>query len=130
MNFFLLDHYNFQPGATSLRLLFHSDASGSGRGFRVRYKMVRDCNSYFYDISPSSITDTSSASCFTRISETSGTINTPYHSKNYPANLDCVYQFARCVALNDISSLGLVFRCSVFKLNSLCAPARFTSRID
>ena len=92
----LLDHYNFQPGATAIRLVFHSDATGSGRGFRLRYKMTNDCSSYFYDIQPSGIPPNfGSASCFTRISETSGTINTPYHPKNYPENLDCVYQFVR-----------------------------------
>ena len=50
------DHYNFQPGATALRFWFHSDATGSaGRGFRFRYKMVTDCSSYFYEITPSGI---------------------------------------------------------------------------
>ena len=89
------DHYNFQPGATAMRLLFHSDASEGGRGFRIRYKLVSDCSSYFYSIQPSAIPNTGSATCFTRISEGSGSINTPYHPKNYSENLDCVYQFTR-----------------------------------
>lgn len=91
-----IDHYNYQPGATAIRLLFHSDATGNSRGFRIRYKMVEDCSSYFFDIQPSGIPpNVGSATCFTRISEASGTINTPYHPKNYPENLDCVYQFVR-----------------------------------
>lgn len=90
------DHFNFQPGATAIRFLFHSDAATSGRGFRFRYKMVDDCSSYFFNIQPSGIPpNVGSATCFTRISEASGTINTPYHPKTYPENLDCVYQFVR-----------------------------------
>lgn len=89
------DHYNFQPGATAIRLLFHSDSSESGRGFRIRYKLVNDCSSYFYSIRPSGIPNTGSASCFTRISESSGSINTPYYPKNYSDNLDCIYRFTR-----------------------------------
>ena len=58
--------------------------------------MVEDCSSYFFDIQPSGIPpNVGSATCFTRISEASGTINTPYHPKTYPENLDCVYQFVR-----------------------------------
>lgn len=51
---YFLDHYNFQPGATAIRFWFHSDSTGtSGRGFRLRYKMAKDCSSYFHDIIPS-----------------------------------------------------------------------------
>lgn len=88
-------HYNFQPGATALRLVFHSGARGNGRGFRLRYRLVSECSSYFNVVVPSTIPRAGNATCFTKISETSGTINTPYHSKNYPENLDCVYQFVR-----------------------------------
>ncbi len=62
-----VDHYNFQQGATALRVAFHSDASGSGRGFRFRYKLVSDCSSYFTEVIPSNIPGAGTASCFTKV---------------------------------------------------------------
>jgi len=36
-----------------------------------------------------------SPSCFTHVTESRGTINTPYFPRNYPSNVDCVYEFLR-----------------------------------
>nr|XP_027216554.1 uncharacterized protein LOC113809224 [Penaeus vannamei] len=43
----------------------------------------------------STIPGTSGAPCYTRITDSRGTINTPYYPKKYPESLDCVYEFIR-----------------------------------
>lgn len=90
--------YLFQPGASSIRLVFHAGEMSEGRtGFRIRYELLTTCLGPYQTQNPpiSSIPGTTDALCYTRITDTKGTINTPYHPNKYPDNLDCVYEFVR-----------------------------------
>ncbi|KAK2717564.1 complement C1s subcomponent-like [Artemia franciscana] len=104
--------YVFQPGAMSLRLQFQSDSQGTRKGFRIRYKVVEECMGLFLDTSPSIIPGSGGALCQTRIQDLSGTINTPYHPKKYPDNLDCIYEFVRA----DQFVCGVRMRAQQFEL--------------
>ncbi|KAK7083689.1 hypothetical protein SK128_022856, partial [Halocaridina rubra] len=90
--------YLYQPGSTSIRFVFHaSEMPESRKGFRIRYDVLTSCPGPYQTQNPpiSPIPGTSGAPCYTRITDTRGTINTPYHPKKYPENLDCVYEFIR-----------------------------------
>ncbi|XP_076036503.1 neuropilin-1a-like isoform X2 [Oratosquilla oratoria] len=90
--------YLFQPDATAIRLVFHAGDLTEGRtGFRIRYELLKTCFGPYQTQDPpvSSIPGTGGAGCYTRITDTRGTINTPYHPKKYPNGLDCVYEFVR-----------------------------------
>ncbi|XP_050728616.1 neuropilin-2-like isoform X2 [Eriocheir sinensis] len=90
--------YLFQPGASALRLVFHAGDMSEGRkGFRVKYDVLTTCPGPYQtqNLPISLIPGTTGAPCYTRIVDTRGTINTPYHPKPYPENLDCIYEFVR-----------------------------------
>ncbi|XP_068212822.1 protein SpAN-like isoform X1 [Palaemon carinicauda] len=96
--------YLFQPGASAIRFVFHSSERTEGRkGFRIRYELITSCPGPYQTQNPpiSTIPGTSrgpgsaGAPCYTRITDSRGTINTPYHPKMYPDNLDCVYEFIK-----------------------------------
>ncbi|XP_045104074.1 neuropilin-2-like isoform X2 [Portunus trituberculatus] len=90
--------YLFQPGSSALRLVFHAGQEAEGRtGFKVKYDLLTTCPGPYQtqNLPISFIPGTTGAPCYTRIVDTRGTINTPYHPKPYPENLDCVYEFVR-----------------------------------
>ncbi|XP_069974043.1 protein SpAN isoform X2 [Penaeus vannamei] len=91
-------HYLFQPGAEAIRFVFHAGEAHEGRrGFRIRYEVMTTCPGPYQTQNPpiSTIPGTSGAPCYTRITDSRGTINTPYYPKKYPESLDCVYEFIR-----------------------------------
>ncbi|XP_042239396.1 neuropilin-2-like isoform X1 [Homarus americanus] len=90
--------YLFQPGASAIRFVFHAGEVSEGRsGFRIKYQSLTTCTGPYQTQTPpiSVIPGTSSAPCYTKITDIRGTVNTPYHPKKYPDNLDCVYEFIR-----------------------------------
>lgn len=90
--------YLYQPGAESIRFVFHTDDIRAGhRGFRIRYYQLSSCPGPYQTQAPpiSTIPGTNGAPCYTRINDVTGTINSPYFPKFYPENLDCVYEFIR-----------------------------------
>lgn len=62
-----------------------------------RYDVLTTCPGPYQtqNLPISLIPGTTGAPCYTRIVDSRGTINTPYHPKPYPENLDCIYEFVR-----------------------------------
>lgn len=100
--FVSLDEYAFQTEAEYFRLVFVSGAKNEStkvrKGFQIRYSLLDDCRQGLYWSPPVSLipdVDPFETQCFTQVTESKGTINTPYFPRNYPNNMDCVYEFLR-----------------------------------
>ncbi|OXA52467.1 neuropilin-1 isoform X2 [Folsomia candida] len=90
--------YAFQNEAEYFRFVFRSDNSTQMKGFQIRYKLLSDCRHGLYWIPPISIIPDVvpfETQCFTQVTESKGTINTPFFPRHYPNNMDCVYEFLR-----------------------------------
>jgi hypothetical protein len=97
--------YLFQPGSRALRLIFHSSLqnpedrpySNIKYRYRLRYRLLDDCGGLFQEPTISEIPGAVGMTCYTRIPDKRGSINTPFYPEDYPHNLDCVYEFIRQV---------------------------------
>jgi len=97
--------YLFQPGSRALRLIFHSSLqdpetrpqSNVKYRYRLRYQILDDCGGLFQEPSISNVPGEVGVTCYTRILDKRGSINTPFYPEYYPHNLDCVYEFIRPV---------------------------------
>ncbi|KAJ9585892.1 hypothetical protein L9F63_020455 [Diploptera punctata] len=95
--------YLFQPGSRALRLIFHSSSQSPDKRpnpnakykYRIKYKVLEDCGGLFQEPVVSSIPGETGMTCYTRIPDKQGSINTLYYPDYYPHNLDCVYEFMR-----------------------------------
>jgi hypothetical protein len=105
--------YLFQPGSRALRLIFHSslqnpegqpDSEVTYR-YRLRYQILDDCGGLFQEPVVSDIPGAVGMSCYTRIPDKRGSINTPFYPEYYPNDLDCVYEFIRQVLIKVITPL-------------------------
>ncbi|XP_063228925.1 uncharacterized protein LOC134534385 isoform X2 [Bacillus rossius redtenbacheri] len=100
-------HYLFQPGSRAMRFVFHSSGpprpggapsqrTGYRTGYRLRYRVLTDCAGLYQEATVSQVADgRAQVPCYTRIATKRGSINTPYHPRHYPRNIDCVYEFVR-----------------------------------
>jgi len=97
--------YLFQPGSRALRLIFHSSLqdpenrlhSNVKYRYRLRYQILDECGGLFQEPSISNVPGKAGMTCYTRILDKHGSINTPFYPEYYPHNLDCVYEFIRSV---------------------------------
>jgi CUB domain. len=107
--------YLFQPGSRALRLIFHSSLqdpenrphSNVKYRYRLRYQILDDCGGLFQEPSISDVPGEVGMTCYTRILDKRGSINTPFYPKYYPHNLDCVYEFIRPVLKKKLAVMNL-----------------------
>ena len=89
------DEFLYQPGSSALRLSFRSDAYNLHSGFHIRYELLQGCRAPYANPMATAIPGAGGALCYTKVTNRKGTINTPYFPKNYPNQVDCVYEFER-----------------------------------
>jgi hypothetical protein len=64
-----------------------------------------DCGGLFQEPTVSDIPGAMGMTCYTRIPDKRGSINTPFYPEYYPNDLDCVYEFIRQVLENSVAPL-------------------------